>query len=70
MKSLLDRIWHSGKVNTLFAALGVFLYALYEVWAAGGFQIPKDRAGVLALCVLALRLIWARDHKQPEKENQ
>jgi len=70
MQSLLDRIWHSGKVNTLFALLAAFAYALYEVWGRSGFQIPKDRAGALALCVLALRLIWARDHKQPDKDNQ
>lgn len=59
---MFDRIWRSGKINTLWAGGAILLWAVWEVWGAGGFQIPKDKAGLMALLVAALRLLYAKDH--------
>lgn len=59
---MFDRIWKSGKINTLWAGGAILLWALWEVLGAGGFQIPKDKAGLMALLVAALRLLYAKDH--------
>ncbi len=65
--NFIDRVWHSGKVQTLWALAAVLGYAVWEVWGQSGFEIPKDKGALGGMLVLALRLIWSRDHNADQQ---